>query len=456
MKKREGYGKNMNTSSSPHSAGAAAADAGKYLPRDVLNAPQVKAAIEARSRTREDVEEVRLWLGSHFFRWVIGSFEHAAPIHGLADFRRVAGEAAQVPAWLQRRWQSEPAAAAAAGKPLPGKADAVGGASYYIDPEHPLLVDRERVLVEFLRARAGTRLEGKLQRITCFMAMELWEQEHKRMQKRRNKGWVPSSGLALREVLRTPNGIMFEFDGSHPAVREEMAYESYHMQHCLGQFARMDKFTGGYGEQYAEGVQGGRLRLFTLRSAGNQPHVTISLNLHHGRLSIDQIKGKQNRHPVRRYADDVLQFLHLLQLPGERNADCEGMGIVHEPRSLDLNAPAGHSGWKFITEVHDADFLLSAMNANFHLIEHFEHPPAALQWLLLRLAPHELGRVRDLDPAVAAAARLALPPEAWPEALQPPALTADNCTQNWHIEGQPISAVLCAPLKALTATVTGA
>jgi len=256
------------------------------------------------------------------------------------------------------------------------------------------------------------------------------------MQARRSKGWVPSSGLALREVLRTPNGTFFEFDGSHAALREEMAYESYHMQHCLGQFASLKKLSGGYGEQYAQAAQDGRLRLFTLRGAGNLPHVTISLDVAADGLRVDQIKGKQNRHPVRKYADDVLQFLRALPPRGERHADCEGMGLVFEPEAAAPPAEGGTAGqWKFVTEVVDAGFLLSVMSANFHLIEHFERPSAALQWLLLRIAPHELGRLRYVDPAVAAAARLTLPEKSLPPMLRD--LPAAAC----EIEGIPLTAI---------------
>ena len=417
---------------------------GGYQPRDVVNAPQIKAAIEARSAARGDASEVHQWLRSHFFRWVVGSFDHAIALHGPADYQRAAGAQAELPPWLRKRWlRGSPAQTTDAAAPVPP--------CYHIDPEHPLLVDRERVLVEFLQSRAGTRHAGKLNRISCFTALALWEEEHRRMQTRRNRGWVPSSGLALRECLRTPNGIIFEFDGQHAALREEMAYESFHMQHCLGQFARMDKLRGGYGEHYAKAVQAGALRLFTLRSASNQPHVTLSLRLQDGSLRIDQIKGKQNRDPIRRYADDVLAFRRALALPGERHADCEGMGIVHEVASEAEGADAvpetDRAGWKFITDVRDTGFLLSAMTANLYLIEHFERPPAALQWLLLRVAPELLDRVRHIEPAVAAAARLTLPPESWPPALRTLTPVGDAPQPFW-IEGQPIDPALCAPVHS--------
>ncbi|MDN7425369.1 hypothetical protein [Burkholderia sp. AU45388] len=422
--------------------------ASAYRPRDVVNAPDIKTAIARRSAERGDPAEIRAWLGNHFFRWVVGAFEQARPLASLSDYRALAGVDRPAPEWLVRRFRGQSASAPSEASPASGPTPAAEKASlYFIDPEHMLLIDRERVLVEFLRSRAGTRLAQKLQRITCAMALDMWEREHQRMQARRDKGWVPSSGLALREVLRTPNGIVFEFVGDHAALREELAYESYYMQHCLGQFADRRRLRGGYGEQYAQAARDGRLRLFTLRGAGNQPHVTISLQASGDGLRIDQIKGKQNRHPVRRYADDVRQFLRALAPRGERHPDCEGMGLVFEP-----DAPGAATGaWTFVTDVRSSDHLLSVMSENFHLIEHFEQPPAVLQWLLLRNAPYALGQLRQIDPAVAAAARHALPADALPAAHLPDAATAAAA---FEIEGIAIDPALCAAF-ALPAPTDG-
>lgn len=423
--------------------------AAAYRPRDVVNAPDIKAAIARRSAERGDPADILAWLGNHFFRWVVGAFEQAQPLDSLADYRTLAGADRPAPDWLVRRFRAHPASGGAIGAAAEPSPQPVAEPKplYFIDPEHMLLIDRERMLVEFLRSRAGTRLAQKLQRITCAMALDMWEREHQRMQARRDKGWVPSSGLALREVLRTPNGIVFEFAGDHAALREELAYESYYMQHCLGQFSDRRRLRGGYGEQYAQAAQDGRLRLFTLRGAGNQPHVTISLSVTGDGLRIDQIKGKQNRHPVRRYADDVRQFLRTLAPRGERHPDCEGMGLVFEPETP--GAAVGE--WTFVTDVRSPDHLLSVMSENFHLIEHFAQPPAVLQWLLLRNAPYALGQLRQIDPAVAAAARHALPVDALPAAHEPHAPPA---TAAFAIEGIPIDPALCAAF-ALPATAHG-
>ena len=381
-----------------------------YLPRNVVNAPELKSAIAARSTARGDDAPVQAWLGNHFFRWLIGSFEHAVAIRSLQHYTELLGPSAEVPAWFVKQCAAAPAS------------------GFYIDPQHPFLLDRERLLVEFLNARRGTRLAEKLQRITCPMAFEMWDKEHARMQARRGKGWVPSSGRALRHCLRTPNGVVFEFVPDNEHLREEMAYESFHMQHCLGQFADKKRLSGGYGEQYASSAQKGSLRLFTLRDGSNQPHVTLSLHVNGDSLSIDQIKGKQNRHPVHKYVADVLQFLRWLGVTAERHADCDGMGLVYEKRG------DGSGEWKFVTELGDPDLLLSVICSTPHLAEHFEHPPAAFQWLMLSINPSYLARLKNVDPAVAAAAGIAKPDS--PPVLGD-TLPAPRWLEHWRGDGVP-------------------
>jgi len=355
-----------------------------YLPRNVVNAPALKASIATRSTARGDDAAVAAWLTNHFFRWLIGSFEPAVPIRSLDDCASLFGPQGP-PAWLVAQAQANR---------LPE--------CCYIDPEHALLLDKERVLVEFLNARKGTRLADKLQRITCKMAFEMWERDHRRMQVRRGKGWIPSSGKALRECLRTAHGAFFEFVGADEHLREEMAFESYHMQHCLGQFADRKRLSGGYGEQYVEAAQQGKLRLFTLRGTDNQPHVTISLRVDGASLHIDQIKGKQNRPPVHKYVEDTLQFLRWAQPRAERHADCDNMGVVHE------DAEGGEGGgWKFIADVRDTNLVLSVLALHPDLISHVDRPSAALQWLML--GPQRVQSLRQADPAVLAAAHALMP-----------------------------------------------
>ena len=394
-----------------------------YLPRNVVNAPAIKASIARRSAERGDNASVAAWLTNHFFRWLIGSFEPAVPIHTIDDCAALLGPQQAPPAWLVARAQI--------GR-LPD--------CCYIDPEHALVLEKERVLVEFLNARQGTRLADKVQRITCGMAFELWEQEHRRMQARRGKGWVPSSGKALRECVRTAHGAFFELTGTDAHLREEMAFETFHMQHCLGQFADRKRLSGGYGEQYVQAAQQGKLRLFTLRGADNQPHVTISLRVDGTSLHIDQIKGKQNRPPVHKYVQDTLEFLRWAQPLPQRHADCDRMGLIH----VDAASAEG-GGWKFIADVQDIDLTLNVLTHHPELISHFAHPPAALQWLMLSMGQHGFQGLRQVDPAVSAAALALMPDDgavpgadnvpAWLGSWHPRAPEQAPAAPAYHIEG---------------------
>lgn len=187
------------------------------------------------------------------------------------------------------------------------------------------------------------------------------------MQRLREQGWYPSNSEVLKPVMAVNNGVLVELDATNPGLRSEMAYESWHMQHCVGDFDNKGALSGGYGDYYARQIEQQKLRLFSLRDGNNIPHVTISLVVGNNGLSIDQIKGKQNRHPIKKYANDVLFLLRHLQPLPERHADCEGMGIVYE-------STPEYSGWKFITHIHDLNFLLNVLHDNFHLMEHFPTP----------------------------------------------------------------------------------
>lgn len=178
------------------------------------------------------------------------------------------------------------------------------------------------------------------------------------------------------------------------------------MQHCVGDFDNKGELSGGYGDYYARQMEQQKLRLFSLRDDNNIPHVTISLVVGNNGLSIDQIKGKQNRHPIKKYANDVLSLLRHLQPLPERHADCEGMGIVYE-------STPEYSDCKFITHIHDLNFLLNVLHDNFHLMEHFPTPPVALQWLLLHSAPEALRYLQVVDPNVATAAEMLFPRHEW-------------------------------------------
>lgn len=376
-----------------------------YQPRNVINSTDVMATIVMRSEQRSDSEDIRRWLANHFYRWVIGSFPHVNPVRNAIDYATWFGIGTDMPAWLP-----------------PKLAD--GGTFYYLDPQHPDIHATERNVVEFLSRQNDTRLAGKLQRINCFTVLEMREAEHKKMQRRRQQGWCPTTQEVLKKVISVASGTLYEFDATHPALRSEMAYESWHMQHCVGHFQDANALTGGYGDHYASRLEQGAMRLFSLRDDNNIPHVTISLQVTPDGPEIEQIKGKQNRHPVKKYATDVLHLLRYVAPLPVRHADCEGMGIVYEKT-------AEHQGWKFITDIQDEGFLLSVLHNNFHLLQHFATPPIAFQWLLLHSAPGELHHLQAIDPTVATAAEMLYPQKKW----HPTFAGKNTSSEPFEIEG---------------------
>ncbi len=71
------------------------------------------------------------------------------------------------------------------------------------------------------------------------------------MQRLREQGWYPSNSEALKPVMAVNNGVLVELDATNPGLRSEMAYESRHMQHCVGDFDNKGALSGGYGDYYA-------------------------------------------------------------------------------------------------------------------------------------------------------------------------------------------------------------
>lgn len=253
-----------------------------YAARDVVNALALKSAIEQRSRARGDSDEVRQWLLNHFYRHVVGNFSAPPPALQPVESVQQAHELflpLPVPPWLHTRLR------------LGG-----GSAPVWIDSASAALLALEQRLVEFLGSRRGTALDGKLQRVNAPQALALWAAEHAAFESAAAAGWREHQPDAIELRWQGRDGQFVELRGDSAQLRTEMAYESQLMRHCLGQFADRQALTGGYGEHYAQACESGALRLFSYRSANQQPHVTIAVSVGgDGRLSVEQIKGKQNR-----------------------------------------------------------------------------------------------------------------------------------------------------------------
>ena len=355
--------------------------AGPYAPRDVVNAPAVKAAIARRSAQRGDAPAVREWLLNHFYRHAIGNLQPDAPalqpVASMEQARRLFGTAPP-PAWLADRI----ADAQRDGNALPWWLDPVGGE----------LLALEQRLVEFLGSRAGTPLEGKLMRVNAPQALALWAAEHAAIEARRNGGRHVHQPAAVRVAWQGRRGLFVELLPDSAALRAEMAYESQAMQHCLGQFAERRALRGGYGEHYAQACESGALRLFSYRSAQQHPHVTISAHVGPGgRLTIDQIKGKQNQPPVARYRDELMAFLNTLDTERHTPPDAAAIGVVR----LD-------GGWRLVSEVTEPQEQLRLVHLHPQLIRDLPRPSPMAQWIVAARRP-ELLRGLALAPGVAGA-----------------------------------------------------
>jgi hypothetical protein len=345
-----------------------------YAPRNALNAGELKAGIAERSRARGDGDDIRAWLLNHFYRHVVANFVPARTIESLDDARH-AFAPAPVPAWVIARFGAAPEAGEE-------RTAAPLAPVVWVDPVEPSLLALEARLVEFLESRAGTPLAGKLDRINCPQALALWESEHAQMAERIERGWRESRPDALRTLLELPSGRFVELrhDGDSAPLRAEMAYESYAMRHCLGQFTDRQALTGGYGERYAQAIETGRMRLISFRDAGGQPHVTISMVVHEdGSLEVEQVKGKQNRPPVVRYVNEVVACLNALGTNHTMPADCIAIGVVRTP-----------SGWAHIDDVRDTAMQASLVARHPVLFAHLAAPTPAVEWFVAARQPQLL------------------------------------------------------------------
>ena len=365
----------------------AAGGSGPYAPRNAINAEAIWAAIDARSRSRGDTDEVRAWMCSHFFRHVVSNLPTAVMVPSLEQARDLLGE---TPAWLASRFEE------------PSDVPIV-----WVDPTGLDVLELEAQIVEFLRSRTGTPQEGKLQQVNCPQALAMWQAEHARMAEFLRRGRRQSHPEALREVCQVANGRLVELIPDGPLLRDEMAFESYAMGHCLGQFADKERLRGGYGQQYVDAVLARQMRLFSLRDHRGEPHVTMSLLVHGGGLRVDQIKGKQNRRPVAKYVGDVLAGLVALDVGcDDLPIDCVDMGVVHDP-----------DGWQRVADITDVASLTALVGRYPQLYAALPDAPPALEWLIAARAPQLLQENPPKSPTVRMAMKGPVDAETLPPAM---------------------------------------
>jgi hypothetical protein len=350
-----------------------------YAPRDVINAPAIKASIERRSKHRADTPAVQAWLLSHFYRQVIGNLSLGEPHLQRVETSALAEKLCAPetpPQWTHTRLKQASSTA-----PL-----------WWIDPQAPELLATETKLVEFLNSRQGTPLEGKLMRINAPQALAQWAAEHAAIEAQVASGRRTHQPGALKIAWQGELGAFMEFIPTAPELRAELAFESQTMRHCVGQFATRRSLEGGYGEHYASQCEQGKLRLFTYRIGPQHPHITISASVTpDGRVAVDQIKGKQNRPPIERYRSEVLGFLNSLPTTTDTPNDAMHMGLARVS-----------SGWYIISDITHPSDQLQLVQRQPDLIRQLPNPSKLVQWLVAASNPQSLKGL-DLTPSVAQA-----------------------------------------------------
>jgi len=354
-----------------------------YQPRDVVNAPDIKAAIARRSAERGDSEAITAWLSNHFYRHIIGNFQAeppaVQPIHHWGEFE--AKYQFYAPDWAHKMLERLKDRQSAHLPFAPNPAD-TPPLAWWIEPDSQPLLTLEARLLEFLQSRQGTALEGKLQRINCPQALARWTLEHLEFARKQECGEAVHQPHVVRPLLQGSHGSFVEFDPNCPQLRQEMAFESQMMGHCLGQFADRQQWTGGYGEGYASACEQGRLRLISYRNQHGSPHPHITISVHvqpDGSLRMDQIKGKQNRPPIERYHADVLALLNHLGTDEHIPPDALDIGLVRRPDALRSH---GQPAWclaRDLTSEAEQYWLLQKHPRLLHA-EQLQSP--LMQWLL--------------------------------------------------------------------------
>lgn len=79
--------------------------------------------------------------------------------------------------------------------------------------------------------------------------------------------------------------------------KQDCAEEGKHMQHCV--------------ETYWRKIKSNKCSIFSLRDQQNDPHATIEYNP--GYKTIVQIKGKQNKSPIKKYTKYIKEFIAFLK-----------------------------------------------------------------------------------------------------------------------------------------------
>lgn len=271
--------------------------------RNIINIEEIKHYLSSFSNERHLSTAIRSWIDKSFLRWVINRFTPVQAVHTTKHYELLMET--DVPDWFDPNQNID---------------------FYFIDIKHPDFLDYLTTCVEFLGSR-DERVVPKFPRMTVEHILEKHRQEHLRIEQKRKK-FIETSGEGLEEVFRYENLHIVKFLKDHQELALEMARESALMQHCLGKFNNVEKAQGGYGSYYYDLIKREEIILYSLRDEKNMPHATISTTKKHGKVWLDQIKGKQNLAPVERYVPASVAFFNHIGVEHDYHQDCLAMGVV--------------------------------------------------------------------------------------------------------------------------------
>jgi hypothetical protein len=272
--------------------------------RNIINIEDIKTYLSNYTKEKSLSAPIDSWLQKSFLRWAINYFTPVQAVHTTKHYEVLME--CEVPSWFNPNQNID---------------------FYFIDITHPDFLDTLNTCVEFLGSREE-RIIPKFPRMTVQHILKKHEEEHLRIQETKKK-FIETSGEGIEEVFRFENLHIVKLLHQHPELSLEMARESALMQHCLGRFTNVEKAEGGYGSYYYNLIKNKEITLYSLRDEKNMPHATISLIKKHGKLWLDQIKGKQNLAPVTRYIPASIAFFNHIGVEHDYHQDCLTMDVVY-------------------------------------------------------------------------------------------------------------------------------
>ena len=152
---------------------------------------------------------------------------------------------------------------------------------------------------------------------TFDMALDAAHQWHEHMAEelaRRNKKQelLKKSLVGAQHVMDLPNGMV----AYQLMTPDALDFESDYMGHCVGRGA------------YDADVASGRTKIYSIRDERGEPHVTLEVR----GTGVHQIKGKQNKAPVRKYVPAVVKFIESQHL--EIVNDLKNLGLIRQDGKL--------------------------------------------------------------------------------------------------------------------------